>query len=31
MQGPHFCAPRPASKQPPAMAGPYARSNAKTG
>lgn len=31
MQGPHMCGPRPARKQPPAMPGPYARSNAKTG
>ena len=34
MQGPHICGPRPARKQPPAIhdkAGPYARSNAKTG
>ena len=26
-----MCGPRPARKQPPAMPGPYARSNAKTG
>ena len=31
MQGPHMCGPRPACKQPPAIPGPYARSNAKTG
>ena len=31
MQGLHMCGPRPARKQPPAIHGPYARSNAKTG
>ena len=34
MQGLHMCGPRPARKQPPAIhgrAGPYPRSNAKTG
>ena len=31
MQGPHMYGPRPARKQLPAIPGPYARSNAKTG
>lgn len=31
MQGPHMYGPRPAHKQPPAIPGIYARSNAKTG